>query len=59
MRLTKCRTDNFGQEPFTYDVNQFWGGELKKVWQKSKNKKNGEKIWLGGGGGGGVKLLEN
>ena len=24
----------------------------KKVWQKSKNQKNGEEIWLGGGGGG-------
>ena len=44
-QLPKCKTDNFGQEPFTYDVSIGRGG--KKSLTKSKNQKNREKIWLG------------
>ena len=44
-QLPKCKTDNFGQEPFTYDVSIGRGG--KKRLTKSKNQKNREKIWLG------------
>ena len=40
-------------------MTSVWGREVNKVWQKSKNKKNGEKIWLEGGRGGRVKLQEN
>ena len=56
-QLPKCKTDNFGQEPFRYDVSIGRGG--KKSLTKSKNKKIEKKSGLGEKEGGGVKFQEN
>ena len=54
-QLPKCKTDNFGQEPFTYDVSMGEGGKKSLTKRKKMEKKSGLREEEGGR----VKLQEN